>query len=49
MQAGTQCFRTDTDGAFAWFAGGEHNDAQFNPDAGGTRPMRMTGANAQRP
>jgi hypothetical protein len=41
IQAGTQYYRSD--GNFAWFAGGTHNDATTNP-GGGRRLMALNGA-----
>lgn len=39
VQSGTQYFRTN--GGFAWFRGGVHNNTQNSPGSGGTRLMRL--------
>jgi hypothetical protein len=42
VQGGTVYFRTDPpSGGFAWFLGGTHNDAQYDPGPGGIRQMRL--------
>jgi hypothetical protein len=47
VQSGTQYFRTDLGGSFAWFEGGEHSDAPLDPGADGAIPMQLNGATAQ--
>jgi len=44
VQDFTQYFRTNSDGGFAWFAGGSHNNAQGNPGPGGRRAASLTGS-----
>jgi len=44
VQDFTQYFRTNSDGGFAWFAGGTHNNAQGNPGPGGRRAASLTGS-----
>lgn len=39
VQSGTQYFRTN--GGFAWFKGGVHNNTANSPGSGGTRLMRL--------
>ena len=41
VQSSTAYFRTGSGGAFAWFNGGIHNDAQFNAGSGGTLTMKL--------
>ena len=47
VQSGTQYFRTDLGGSFAWFEGGVHSDASLDPGSGGAIPMRLDAATAQ--
>jgi hypothetical protein len=44
VQSGTVYFRTAPgSGAYAWFLGGSHSDAQYDPGPGGVRQMRLEG------
>lgn len=42
VQASTQYYRSGAH--FAWFVGGVHHDATFNPGAGGVKTMHLTNA-----
>jgi hypothetical protein len=42
VQAFTQYYRTDVNGGFAWFGGGSHSDAQFDPGTGGRLAASLT-------
>ena len=43
IQARTQYYRTD--GNFAWYKGGSHNDAELNPGTNGTAQMVLKDGN----
>jgi len=41
IQSGVLYSRVGTGGGFAWYDGGTHNDATYNPGAGGTIRMKL--------